>query len=209
MTPCFFEDPSQLPGAGGAWLRGDGPQPPDALWIPESVTPAQARRPVAAGVVGALGLSTVAGVLPSPLHAAAIGGAALLGLWLLSLAVRRLVQGRASRSGNSGLLLYPDHLLYRSGSTCAVLSRTEITGLELRIRSTHGARAAFILRGRTGRGALPAPSPGSHVHLQLDQWLKAPGSQSPPPSEDSRLGRRSTATSPPTDRVTEPAAAAE
>jgi hypothetical protein len=70
-------------------------------------------------------------------------------------------------------LLLDDQLLYRVGTQCAVIPRSDITGVERRVSPLHGVIGAFTLTGRTGRGALPSPIPGKAAHAQMVAWWKS------------------------------------
>ena len=68
------------------------------------------------------------------------------------------------------MLLLDDHLVYRVGEDCAMVLRRDILGIERRKRPGDGVASAFILAGRTGRGALPCPQPGSTTLERLQAW---------------------------------------
>lgn len=172
LATHFCTDPRELNGMGGAYVRGETELPDGAVWLP--IQTRSARRPLViyAGLTAAVvalwsfGLPTkFAGAL------SAIGAAGLAGV-----SIWRLRRGsRLQRAvGPQGMLLLHDHLVYRVGDDCALVTRADITGIERRKGSGQGVVGACTLAGRTGRGALPLPRPGRAIIRQLDAWLARP-----------------------------------
>lgn len=168
MSSRFFEDIADLPGAGGAWLRGVGPLPDGAVWLPHPGASAR-RRPLRVVAVLTLVVSLAAmPFLPPPWNAAA---------FLFAVCSTFGIRGwRAPSSssveghGRHGLVLFEDQLLYRVGPQCAVIHRADVTGVERRVSHVDGVVGAFTLAGHTGRGALPSPAPGPTALHQMQIW---------------------------------------
>ena len=172
LATHFCTDPRELSGMGGAYVRGETGLPDGAVWLP--IQTRSARRPlvVSAGLTAAVvalwsfGLPTkLAGAL-SGIVAAGLAGVSVWKLWSIR-RIRRAV-------GPQGMLLLNDHLIYRVGDDCALVTRADIIGIERRKGSGQGVVGACTLAGRTGRGALPLPRPGRAVIRQLDAWLARP-----------------------------------
>ena len=193
----FLEDPDRILGPGGAYIRGESSLPQGAVWIPcaPGTRSINRRRLIAMGA----GLAGLICLCLQPL-------AHWLGWSLLALGLalgwsarhqHRSIRGAPSGPGLHGMLLLDDHLIYRVGKDCAMVLRRDILGIERRKRPGTGVAGAFILAGRTGRGALLCPQPGSTHLARLQAWW----AQSPDPNRSADLSHDA-----PTDRPTAPPA---
>jgi|GEM_PF-6121826 len=171
MTTTFFDAPDQLPGAAGAWLRGADTIPDNAQWLPHPAHRPARTTHLALGLVGAAACLLLAVWLPSP-------WSAMTFVLAICIAIASREWHRANTralpgSGRHGLLLLPHQAVYRVGTACAVVQRADITGVERRLRTNRTVVGAFILAGRTGRGALPSPIPGDATIDRMRAWLQA------------------------------------
>ncbi len=183
MTPttAFFQDPARLPGTAGAYLRGEGPFPEHAVWLghPSAGWGSRLRLwiPLALAVV----LVVESTRLWSPCNGVAFVMAVSLGI--ASREWSRSGPSRPPGAGRHGLFLLEDHIVYRLGADCAVVARADIIGVERRKGTDHRIQGAFLLRGRTGRGALPAPTVGEDTVAIMQEWLGGTGFRESSPPE--------------------------